>query len=137
MALPHPKIVERDGCWIWTGSQNGGYGQVKVDGRTRYTHRHFYELLIGPIPEGLQIDHLCKQTTCCNPEHLEPVTPAENNRRSDSPSALHARQTRCVNGHELTEDNVYRRPNGARRCRTCTLATNDKAPSRQRKAVAS
>lgn len=72
----------RDGCWVWTAKGTpAGYGQFRVDGVDVYAHRFSYELHVGPIPDGLQIDHLCRVTSCVNPAHLEPVTGAENLRR--------------------------------------------------------
>lgn len=69
-------------CWLWTGSGTPtGYGQIGVNGRKQYVHRYAYELLVGPIPEGLTIDHLCRNPPCVNPSHMEPVTQAENTRR--------------------------------------------------------
>lgn len=69
-------------CWIWQrATQSNGYGVVAVDGRTRRAHRHYYEQANGPIPAGLDIDHLCRQRACVNPDHLEPVTRSENLRR--------------------------------------------------------
>lgn len=69
------------GCWNWTGALTKGYGRIKVGGRTRIAHRVVYERLVGPIPEGLHLDHLCVNPRCIRPEHLEPVTTRENNRR--------------------------------------------------------
>jgi hypothetical protein len=70
------------GCWIYKGQQSrDGYGKVWIDGRRVFTHRFIYELLRGPLPDGLQIDHLCRVKLCCNPLHLEPVTLQENRRR--------------------------------------------------------
>lgn len=75
-------FIAPDTCWIWTGGATGhGYGAFWVDGKTLPAHRISYEMNVGPIPDGLHIDHLCKQTMCINPHHLEPVTLAENNRR--------------------------------------------------------
>lgn len=76
------RIAVGERCWDWTGAVTSrGYGSVGHDGRIQSTHRVAYELLIGPIPPGLQIDHLCRNKLCCNPWHLEPVTAQENRRR--------------------------------------------------------
>lgn len=101
--------VDADGdCWLWTGGLDSyGYGKVHIKRTTRGAHRVAWELLVGPIPEGLQLDHLCKVRRCVNPDHLEPVSGAENNRRSASVSALNARKTHCENGHEFTPANTY------------------------------
>lgn len=114
------KIVVTDtGCWQWTGALNSrGYGQVGVNGVSKSTHRVAYELLVGPIPAELQIDHLCRNTRCCYPIHLEPVTALENNQRRPD-----VHKTHCVNGHELTEQNTILKMAGTskiRNCRTCT-----------------
>jgi hypothetical protein len=75
-------IVDDDGCWLWQPAPGGnGYGRLSVHGRLAYVHRVSYELHVGPIPDGLTIDHLCRVRTCVNPAHLEPVTFAENTRR--------------------------------------------------------
>lgn len=75
-------IVDDEGCWLWQGVQNGkGYGYIRHNNLKRGVHRVSYEIYIGPIPEGMHIDHLCRVRHCCNPEHLEAVTVAENNRR--------------------------------------------------------
>lgn len=89
--LPRERYVTKDcghltPCWIWQGAHTGnnsrpGYGYIRVGKRTVYMHRYFYEEKYGEIPSNLEIDHLCRQTLCVNPEHVEPVTPAENNRR--------------------------------------------------------
>jgi hypothetical protein len=108
-------------CWMWLGpTERGGYGMVTFKGRGAIAHRVTYELLVGPIPEGLYLDHLCRVRACVNPAHLEPVTQAENNRRAG------LAKTHCINGHEYTPENTYRRPRGVRECRTCrALASQD------------
>lgn len=71
------------GCWLWSGAiLRSGYGSITIDNRTRMAHRHVYEMVVGKIPSGLCIDHLCRVRSCVNPDHLEPVTTAENLRRS-------------------------------------------------------
>lgn len=117
------RIVEDEhGCWIWQGTlRSDGYGQVTVDGRKWLAHRFAYTDMVADIPAGLQIDHLCRVTSCVNPYHLEPVTAHVNNMRSESLAARRARMTHCPRGHELTPDNVYSRPDrtASRMCRTC------------------
>jgi hypothetical protein len=109
------------GCWIWTGSEAGGdgYGGFWSNGRTVRPHRWAYEHLVGPIPDDLPLDHLCRVRLCVNPAHLEPVTVAENLYRSDAPAAVNRMKTHCLRGHQLTGENLYVRPNGQRQCRTC------------------
>lgn len=110
------KRIVRDGdCWVWTGAKNDqGYGQVVIDGQRAYTHRLVYELLVGPIPDGLEIDHLCRNTSCCRPAHLEPVTHAENIRRGYEAKA----QTHCKRGHHLAVTARLTK-DGRRDCREC------------------
>ena len=99
-------------CWIWDGSKTQwGYGMVRYAGRVRSVHRTVYEELVGPIPEGLQLDHLCRTPACYNPDHLEPVTPKENRRR--------AMRDACKHGHAFTEANTYVARDGGRACREC------------------
>lgn len=106
-------------CWQWDVLRpDTGYGDF-YDGRAWLAHRWSYEHHVGPIPEGLEIDHLCRNRGCVNPAHLEPVTPRENTHRGFGPSAQCARQTHCKRGHEFTDENTYRYPHGARACRTC------------------
>lgn len=110
------------GCWVWKGSCANGYGRMSVNGRTDGTHRLGYEALVGPIPEGLTLDHLCRNTRCWNPRHLEPVTHGENCRRGNGWSGRNARKTHCPAGHSYDSSNTYLRPDGTGRdciaCRT-------------------
>jgi hypothetical protein len=117
-------------CWIWTGKPSSeGYGRLSIEGgRLVYAHRFAYELLIGPIPEGMESDHLCRVRLCVKaiadasgPAHLEPVTRRENVLRGMSPLAAKAARTHCGRGHELTEANTYRWPGNpaVRYCRQC------------------
>lgn len=113
-----------NGCIEWTAGTNGvGYGIIHLgrDGGFKkvYAHRWHYEYMKGPIPEGLHLDHLCRNTLCVNPEHLEPVTVRENLIRGVGFSGVNARKTHCIRGHELTGDNLYVYPNGGRYCRAC------------------
>jgi len=109
-------------CWIWTGAKaNTGYGQLSVDGHPTYVHRLAYELLVGPIPDGLTIDHLCRIRACCCPGHLEAISLSENKRRGMSPAAINARRTHCIHGHPFDEANTRITPSGYRRCRRCHL----------------
>lgn len=111
-----------NGCWEWTGTVGlSGYArfQSRTTGGRRYAHRVAWEIVRGQIPEGLQIDHLCRNRRCVNPEHLEPVTQRTNVLRGVGPSAKQARQTHCLKGHPFDEVNTYRDPRGRRKCRRC------------------
>lgn len=112
-------IRQSNGCLIWTGALTAdGYGCVRVDGRAQYTHRVAYELNVGPIPDGHQIDHLCRRRACAEPTHLEAVTQRENVLRGEGPTAINARRTHCIRNHPLAGDNLQR-TGAARRCRQC------------------
>lgn len=107
------------GCWLWIGDQAHGYGRF-VNNLRRLTpaHRFAYELWVGPIPEGLTLDHLCRNPPCVKPAHLEPVTVRINILRSDGLAAKEARQTHCKRGHPFDMFNT-RWEYGWRRCRAC------------------
>lgn len=122
-------------CWIWLGyTEQDGYGRIAMpvgeggEYRKRQAHRVIYEILVGAVPSELQLDHLCRVRCCCNPAHLEPVTPGENIRRSDlSKRGQHWRdKTHCPKGHEYTEENTYRNHNG-RWCKACAKEKNREA----------
>lgn len=115
--------LDDNGCWIWLGGTiRGGYGHFYLAGKWVKTHRWSYEHFVGPIADGLVIDHLCRVRACCNPEHLEPVTPRENFRRGEP-----ANRTHCPRNHPYDEENTrwgtFRSGRNAgyhfRMCRTC------------------
>jgi hypothetical protein len=110
----------RQGCWRWIGSlSTHGYGQLSVNKRPVFAHRFSYELHTGPIPKGLDIDHLCRVRNCVNPQHLEAVTRKVNLSRGISPSAVAVRTGKCSKGHPFDESNTYVTSEGKRRCRKC------------------
>jgi hypothetical protein len=107
-------------CWEWLASTDKGYGQFGIGhGRNVSAHRLAYELVRGAIPDGLTLDHLCRNTICVNPDHLEPVTMAVNVLRGDSPPSQNARRTHCKRGHPFNEENTCISHKGRRTCRVC------------------
>lgn len=113
-----PKVQKTDNCWLWIGAQDGhGYGVFRYNGTSHKAYRVSYELFNGPIPEKLQLDHLCRNRICVNPDHLEIVTQKENIRRG----FLARLQGKCVKGlHDMDPLNTYINPTtGKTRCRKC------------------
>lgn len=135
-----PRVDKSGECWVWTGHRVGRsdqhYGSIKVNGRQRRVHRVAYELLVGPIPDGMELDHLCRNHRCVNPAHLQPVSRRENIMRGVGVGAVHAKKTHCPAGHGYTEKNtrVYR---GHRYCRECDRIRSVAKNRRRRGKVAS
>lgn len=124
--------VDHAGCWLWRAAKNGkGYGLVNDQGRTRTAHRYVFELLRGPLIEGLVIDHLCRVRHCVNPQHMEQVTQCENSMRGDTVNARNAAKTHCPKGHALSGANLV--PWAHRRsCLTCKRANQRAYKARRR-----
>ena len=106
------------GCLEWTGTVANGYGTIKHGGRNHRAHRLIYSLVVGPIPEGLVIDHLCRNKRCVNPAHLEAVTVRENTLRGVGPTAQNMAKTHCLRGHPFSDANT-RWDGRGRVCREC------------------
>ena len=116
------KIDSSGECWVWTAyTRRDGYGRIKIGRKMFLSHRKSFLWSRGYLTEGLQIDHLCRNHSCVNPDHLEEVTQRENILRGEGKCAMQARQTHCVRGHELTEENTRRRLDypAKRLCKKC------------------
>lgn len=114
------KVDKSGDCWTWTAYlKPDGYGFVKFGGRCQQAHRVAYELLVGPIPDGLEIDHRCRNRACVNPAHLEPVTHLVNVIRTPRKVVTH-----CKHGHPFDEANTYRH-GSKRQCKTCQRRAYD------------
>lgn len=123
--IPHKvrffaKVEKTDSCWRWIGAKlPRGYGRFQGPNGCCYAHRYSYELVNGTIPEGLTIDHLCRNPSCVNPAHMEAVTIRENNRRADP----YRKWKTCLQGHPMEDGNLYFEKSGIRRCLTCRNAS--------------
>ena len=119
------KIEFTDTCWLWCApTETNGYGQffVCADGKKFHrvmAHRYAYESLVGPVPGGKELDHLCRVRRCVNPFHVEPVTHKENILRGKTIAAANVGKTHCPAGHVYSTENVSRRQDGRRSCKTC------------------
>lgn len=117
------------GCWpLDLHVQKNGYHKIWLQGTTEWAHIAAWKLLRGPVPEGKELDHLCRNTRCCNPDHLMPKTHRDNVLCGTGPSAIHAQKTHCPKGHEYD----HRRPSGKRRCKTCVREYNAAYQSRMK-----
>lgn len=113
------------GCWNWLAAPDSkGYGRFTIRQVRMAAHRFMYELMIGPIPDGLQLDHLCRNRMCVRPDHLEPVTQQENLHRGDGPAGINHRKAHCLHGHELHSFVASDRRHPRRRCRECDRLTH-------------
>ncbi len=138
--MPHAerfwmKVEKREGgCWLWTGATSRGYGQMRIAGKSVRAHRWSWEHVHGSVPVGLVIDHVCKTTRCVNPEHLEPVTQAENIRRGRSGLVQRA-LTHCLRGHPFDAVNTARDSRGHRLCKECKRTSTRLGKARKRQAA--
>ena len=116
---------DKRGCWVHQGVTKQGYGVSRIGGKYRNSHRLFFELVIGPVPKGFVLDHLCRNRACRNPTHLEIVTERLNILRGNGAGAVNARKSHCINGHEFTLENTYPY-NDYRSCRKCMVQRTKK-----------
>jgi len=110
------KIIVNNDCWLWQGCVKNGYGWISRNQRQYYVHRYVFESLVGNIPDGLELDHLCRNRNCVNPDHLEPVTKRENILRGFGTGAQNARKRYCSKGHLFSHRH---KSTGYKYCRTC------------------
>lgn len=123
-------VSKGETCWLWTGATSKGYGlfAVQAAGRrvTMQAHRFAYMDVVGPIPEGMQLDHECMVRACVRPDHLQVVDNRTNAMLGNGISRCHADQTECIHGHAFTPENTYVKPDGGRQCKACRRATDRK-----------
>lgn len=120
------KFIELDlltGCWLWKGCLTNGYGIFKINRKNVLAHRASFVHWNGDIPQGLEIDHLCRNRICCNPKHLESVTHKENVKRGNL-GIINKSKTHCKHGHEFNKDNTIITKGGSRNCRICVYLQN-------------
>lgn len=120
------KVLKTDKCWLWQGHINKvtGYGMILINRRPESAHITSYKLAGRQIPESMELDHLCRNRSCVNPDHLEPVSHRENVLRGINACARNARTTHCPKGHPYDLFNTYYRPDGGRDCRICQIERN-------------
>lgn len=117
--------INKKKCWVWTGAvSSGGYGNTSITTnnvkRWVVVHRAVYTVRVGPVDPNLELDHLCRDRACCNPEHLEVVTSAVNTQRGNSPPAKNKAKDHCKHGHPFDKENTWVSPkSGRRRCKAC------------------
>lgn len=138
------RLPDQNGCMLWTGAvRPDGYGQFQLHNKEKiyYAHRLAYEILVGAIPEGLQLDHLCRVRNCVAVSHLEPVTQTENLRRGNSSkswAAIQRSRTHCKNGHKFSPENTRVVKEGnktVRRCRACDREKTARYRARRRPVI--
>lgn len=123
-------------CWEWLGWEtNSGYAQFRIGIKKYLVHRISYEMYKGIIPKYYEVDHLCKNKKCVNPDHLESVEGKENNRRSNSKSSINSKKTNCNNGHEFTIQNTYVTKQGHRECIICMKKLNKEYEKNNRESI--
>lgn len=130
-----PKVQKTDGCWLWiAAADNHGYGKFGVAGKLMLAHRFSYELQRGTIPEGLTLDHLCRNPRCVNPDHLEPVTQRENTLRG-----ARTNKATCRNGHPMIPENIaaWAARRGYKTCKLCVAARVKRQRAEREMAAAS
>jgi len=119
--------VTENGCWEWIGSNDrAGYGRIRINEKNVKIHRFIYEYYYGSICSDLTIDHLCRNTSCCNPLHLEQVTLQENILRGNGTAGINSRKTHCIHGHEFTKENIYKHQYPRRICKACAQGASRK-----------